>query len=95
MKTKNFKFYSDAGHGWLAVKKSEIQALNVTDQISSCSYQKGKTAYLEEDCDMGIFLRAYAQKHGEESFFVLHNAKSQRDVSPIRYYERYISGVIK
>ena len=43
--------HSDPGHGWLAVKLSEIKMLGIETDISEFSYIKGKTAYLEEDCD--------------------------------------------
>ena len=51
-------FHSDSGHGWLAVKRGEIEKLGITDKISTYSYQKGKTVYLEEDCDAQLFLGA-------------------------------------
>lgn len=51
-------FHSDTGHGWLAVKRKEVESLGLVDKISSFSYQKGKTVYLEEDVDAGLFLKA-------------------------------------
>lgn len=49
---KTYTFYTDPGHGWLRVPLAEAKGLN----ISSCSYQDKNFAYLEEDCDAGIFL---------------------------------------
>jgi hypothetical protein len=43
--------HSDPGHAWLAVKLSEIKMLGIETEISSYSYVKGKTAYLEEEID--------------------------------------------
>ena len=51
-------FHSDSGHGWLAVKRKEVESLGLADKISTCSYQKGKTVYLEEDKDMATFKTA-------------------------------------
>ena len=54
--------HSDPGHAWLAVKLSEIKMLGIQTDISSYSYVKGKTAYLEEDCDAGKFIDAMRAK---------------------------------
>ena len=51
-------FHSDSGHGWLAVKRGEIEKLGIADKISTFSYQKGKTVYLEEDTDLSTFKTA-------------------------------------
>lgn len=51
-------FHSDQGHGWLAVKRSEVEELGIASKISGFSYAKGKTVYLEEDIDAGLFLNA-------------------------------------
>lgn len=45
MKSKTYKFYSDPGHGWLAVKRRELKDLGIDQTISSYSYQKGLTIY--------------------------------------------------
>jgi len=55
-------FYSDSGHGWLKVKRSELEELNIADKISFYSYQSGKSVYLEEDCDAGVFINAKRAK---------------------------------
>lgn len=52
------KYYSDSGHGWLAVKVERLEQLGLLDRITHYSYLRGKTAYLEEDCDAGSFLNA-------------------------------------
>ena len=78
-------FHTDAGHGWLAVKATELEEFGVADKISSYSYKSGDTVYLEEDCDAPYFIGA-ATSHG-----VIINFKygKQRDRSPIRSKERY------
>jgi hypothetical protein len=35
------KFYSDAGHGWYAVKIKTLVMLGIADKISSYSYRVG------------------------------------------------------
>lgn len=84
-----FKFYSDDGHGWLAVKKKYLQELGIADKISGYSYQKGLTAYLEEDCDAEVFVKAMKQHFPRFNTafnfqFIEHDGRS-----PIRSYSRY------
>ena len=43
---KIYTFYSDPGHAWLEVTRTEIRKLGLADQISSCSYQHEKHVYL-------------------------------------------------
>jgi hypothetical protein len=78
-------FHSDNGHGWLAVKLSELKMLGIENKISSYSYVKGKTAYLEEDCDASAFIRA-AEARG---ITVEVRSGPQRDRSPIRSFQSY------
>jgi len=52
------KFHADGGHGWLCVKIAELEALGIADKITSCSYMKKASAYLEEDQDYGTYLDA-------------------------------------
>jgi hypothetical protein len=61
-----FNFHSDAGHGWLAVKKSLVRELGLADKISAYSYMQGQSAYLEEDCDAHRFFVAFKEKFGFE-----------------------------
>ena len=56
-KCKTYVFYSDPGHGWLAVKKDELVKLNIINDVSGYSYMKGKTVYLEEDSDAQLFIK--------------------------------------
>ena len=45
------KFHQDPGHGWLCVKRSELEDLGIADRITSFSYQKNQSVYLQEDLD--------------------------------------------
>ena len=79
------KTYSDPGHGWAAVKRELLTQLGIADKITRYSYQKGKTVYLEEDCDLTTLMDAL-QSRGIKVEFEHKNTNRQ---SPIRSYERY------
>jgi hypothetical protein len=81
---KTYKFYNDPGHGWLAVKRSELNALGIANKISQFSYQRGGTVYLEEDMDAVTFLRA--KRLAEEEFEI---KTVYQDRTPIRSYANY------
>lgn len=89
LKDKKFRFVSDPGHGWLAVKRSDLESLNVLDKITSYSYQKGKTVYLEEDCDASTFLRAYENKFGKRAGITF--GKHYNSGAPIRSYTPFFT----
>jgi len=61
-------FYSDPAHGWLEVPISLIDDLGIGGNISQYSYIKGDRAYLEEDCDLSLFMTAYQAKGGQVKF---------------------------
>jgi hypothetical protein len=90
MTDKVYKFYADAGHGWLAVKEQELYDLDIFSEITSFSYIKGKTVYLEEDWDFYLFSKAYEAKYNKKPDYVYKNVG---DVSPIRSYQRFPSQV--
>jgi len=79
-------FYSDPGHGWVAVKKKFLAELGIADKITPYSYHKGKTAYLEEDCDYSTLIDA-CKKHG---IIVKLKEKTTNKRSVIRSYHRYL-----
>ena len=63
MNTKKLTFHADPSHGWLEVDFADLDALNITTQVSRYSYHSGTRAFLEEDCDAGLYLDA-AKEHG-------------------------------
>jgi hypothetical protein len=82
-------YHTDAGHGWLACKRQLIQDLGIIDKLSSGSYQKGGTVYLEEDGDADTFFEAL-KLHG----VAIEEIKSRittsyRENSPVRCYARF------
>ena len=56
------KFHQDGGHGWLCVKRSELEALGIADRITAFSYQKNQSVYLEEDQDYTTYHDALKQR---------------------------------
>lgn len=81
---KQYVFHSDPGHGWLAVKLKELIDLDIAKDISSYSYQKGKTVYLEEDSDASKFILALKEKG-----ITIQYRNSFKEHTPIRNYPHY------
>ena len=55
-----YELIEGPGHSWLKVPHAEILRLKIAGKISSYSYMDAESVYLEEDIDMGIFIRARA-----------------------------------
>lgn len=91
MATMKKVFHSDPGHGWLAVKLSDLKMLGIENDITSFSYVKGKTAYLEEDCDATRFIKAAEAK----GITVEVREGPQRDRSPIRSFRSYSPDLVE
>ncbi len=53
---EKYRLINDPGHAWLEVPLSEIRRLGIWDKISTYSYMYEGHGYLEEDCDMGVFM---------------------------------------
>jgi len=83
--SKKYVFHTDAGHGWLAVKRKELDELGILDKVSPYSYQKGGTVYLEEDCDASLFMDAKEAKG--EKVEIRHGREC--DCSAIRSYQGF------
>lgn len=81
---KTYRFISDPGHGWLEVPLSELMLMDIAKHISPYSYQKGDMAYLEEDCDAGVFVHALKHSGTPYEFVEVH-----QDQTPIRNYARF------
>ena len=82
-----YVFYSDPGHGWIAVERQELMALGILFQVSHYSYQKGNMVYLEEDCDASLFIKA-KRDAGIEVKLVEHDSNYD---SHIRNYSPFCS----
>ncbi|MCP4481701.1 MAG: hypothetical protein GY817_02625, partial [bacterium] len=60
--TANFNYIQDPGHGWLEVPRKLLRELGIEHDVSSCSYIDKGIAYLEEDCDMSLFLAKFKEQ---------------------------------
>jgi hypothetical protein len=79
------KYYTDPGHGWVAVKRKLLNDLGIADKITYFSYQKGQTVYLEEDCDLATFTTAMNLR----GVILKYEQKHTNRTHPIRNYENY------
>lgn len=78
-------YFTDPGHGWVSIKKSVLSSLGILDQISHYSYMRGASAYLEEDCDLGLLYRVCDSKGIKIELKPKHTNKR----SPIRSYATF------
>ena len=84
---KAFKVYDDPGHAWVAVKRKFLVELGILEKITRCSYQRGQTVYLEEDCDAATFVKAFKERFGSVPLFA--EQSHTENYSPIRSYDHF------
>lgn len=82
---RTFKYHHDPSHGWLAVKLDLLDSLDLIDKITTYSYIKGKTVYLEEDLDCTTFVQEYRKRFGVFQEQSLYYDKR----CPVRGYNSY------
>lgn len=59
-------YITDPGHGWLLVTTGQLEQLDMgPGDFSTYSYRQGDVLALEEDLDMGTFLKRYEKVFGE------------------------------
>ena len=93
MSQANYDMYHDPGHGWLKVPIRYLSVLGIVDKVSKYSYCKGGFAYLEEDCDAGLFLNTLQSRGIVEDlehltmFGITHHYSNE--TSPIKGYTRF------
>lgn len=80
-----YRLISDPGHAWLEVPVAEIKDLGIAGNISGCSYVRGSMAYLEEDCDLGVFVDAWEARAGVRLIAV----QVYQENTPIRGYRSF------
>lgn len=81
---RSFNYYSDPGHGWIAVKIKVLSELGLSpSDFTGYSYLRGKTIYLEEDDDASKFIETWVKKFGDRPNIV---RKYTNNNSPIRSY---------
>jgi hypothetical protein len=58
LEPRTFTYLQDPGHGWLIVSRGDLADAGLSPaDFSPCSYVRGDTLALEEDCDMPKFLK--------------------------------------
>jgi hypothetical protein len=82
-----YRFINDPGHGWLEVPVGELNALGIINAISPYSYQNGRMAYLEEDCDYTTFVLAWEREHGIKWNHEQNTIDTYQDPTPVRNYK--------
>ena len=81
----DFIYHTDSGHGWVETEKAFLKQLNIDTLITGWSYEYGDKAYLEEDCDLSLFMHKAKEKGWNVSFKEKHTNHD----SPIRNKLRY------
>ena len=80
------KFYTDPAHGWVAVKLHVLYDLGLIEKVSPYSYIRGKTAYLEEDCDASLLISTLQDKN---IVYTITEKNYPIKLCPIRSYDGY------
>jgi hypothetical protein len=78
-------FHADPAHGWAQVPRAIITELGIEKDISHYSYIDNHSVYLEEDCDLSLFMHKAKEKGWNVSFKEKHTNHD----SPIRNKLRY------
>lgn len=81
---KNYLFFSDPGHGWLEVPRTDVQELGIESKITAWSYEHNEKIYLEEDCDASLFMET-AKQNG----WTINIEEKYQENTPIRNYQHY------
>ena len=77
--------YCDPAHGWMKVRRSLLIKLGLQGMISSYSYERKDSVYLEEDCDAGLLFDRLDNLGIKWSIKTMHSDKT----SKIRGYANY------
>lgn len=89
MEDCQYIYHTDPGHGWLEVDQKDINELGIADKISSYSYMNKTKVYLEEDCDMTLFIEAFKTKF--DAFPIVIELSTNQH-SRIRNFNPYKNG---
>jgi hypothetical protein len=72
---------SDPGHAWLSVSVGDIAKVGLSARsFSNYSYvsRDSNRFYLEEDCDAGVYIKAYREKFNSEPVIREGNGRADR-----------------
>lgn len=96
MKTRQYLYITDPGHGWLAVPSATIRKLGLAQEISAHSYvsDSGKTVYCEEDDDAGAVVEALRAQGIEVRARMVNNAHNPSTIRHMRAYSPGAIGVV-
>tara|TARA_R110000868_G_scaffold17825_4_gene77816 strand:+ start:241 stop:720 length:480 start_codon:yes stop_codon:yes gene_type:complete len=83
--------YSSPSHGWGQVTCQQLIELGLDLKISEYSYRDGSLVYLEEDCDLPLFVDAARAAGDEIEFYELELRSDDR----LRSYDRYKPPAVK
>lgn len=83
---KTFKVTCDPGHGWIHVPLKTLHELNIEKEISSYSYVSNTTAFLEEECDADVFIKAYEEKFDDKPKFNVHHTNRYSRIRSMECY---------
>lgn len=85
------RFHEDGGHGWLQVPHSLLKRLQIAGKISGYSYRDVNFGYLEEDCDLSVFLNSLGIVAGSElnKLFWSMCPQEYNENTPIRNKKHY------
>jgi hypothetical protein len=78
-------YYTDPGHGWFKINRSLLFKLGIIGDISSFSYQRNDSVYLEEDGDASMLFKALDCAGITWTYKQFHTNKT----SKIRSYRRF------
>lgn len=86
--------FADGGHAWLRVPLSVLNIMGIADKVSRYSYIRDNNVYLEEDCDLTLFIDSLGitsdtiGKQMMECFWRVV-PECYADNSPVRNYQHY------
>jgi hypothetical protein len=79
-------FMSDPGHGWFKIERKILRSLDSFYKISSYSYERGTSVFLEEDQDAEIIFLELKRRGVDVRIKI---AKQSNKLSKIRSYNRF------
>jgi len=85
---RTFTVFADPGHAWVAVPMDYVRMLGIDQKITPYSFisDSGKTAYLEEDCDVGIFIDAWEKKYNCKPMLRGRGTNNQSKIRNLNHY---------
>ena len=92
---KVYKFYSDAGHGWLCVSKKKLVKLGIADKISGFSYVRNDNVFLEEDADAQLFINEMKKRGFKYDIERLPTSKKSSKIRSYASYKSIMPKVVK